>query len=105
MTTLNGDAALERRHLIFDADDTLWECNIYFEQAIEDFIDYLDHSTLNRTQVRATLDEVEHANTITHGYGAKLFERRACTMSISASASAISRRTISTSSSVSASGF
>jgi putative hydrolase of the HAD superfamily len=75
MTTMNGDAAPERRHLIFDADDTLWECNIYFEQAIEDFIDYLDHSTLDRTQVRATLDEVEHANTVTHGYGAKLFEK------------------------------
>ena len=53
MTTMNGDAAFERRHLIFDADDTLWECNIYFEQAIEDFIDYLDHSTLDRTQVHA----------------------------------------------------
>ena len=74
MTSMNGPAP-QRTHLIFDADDTLWECNIYFEQAIEDFISYLDHSTLDRKQVRATLDEVEHANTLMHGYGAALFQR------------------------------
>jgi len=74
MTTTNGKVQ-ERTHLIFDADDTLWECNIFFEQAIEDFINYLDHSTLDRAQVRATLDEVEHANTAVHGYGAALFQR------------------------------
>ncbi|TMD53640.1 MAG: hydrolase, partial [Chloroflexi bacterium] len=27
-----------RYHLLIDADDTLWENNIYFEQAIHDFI-------------------------------------------------------------------
>lgn len=73
--TAEKDQPQERTHLIFDADDTLWECNIFFEQAIEDFINYLDHSTLDRLQVRATLDEVEHANTAAHGYGAALFQR------------------------------
>ena len=31
--------------LLFDADDTLWENNIYFESAISSFVSYLDHRT------------------------------------------------------------
>lgn len=61
--------------LIIDGDDTLWENNIYFEQAIEDFIDFLDHSRLSRAQVRAVLDEVEHLNSRGHGYGSAAFAR------------------------------
>ena len=61
--------------LIIDGDDTLWENNIYFEQAIEDFIDFLDHSRLSRAQVRAVLDEVEHLNSREHGYGSAAFAR------------------------------
>lgn len=34
------------QYLIFDADDTLWENNIYFERAFDEFVDFLDHSTL-----------------------------------------------------------
>jgi putative hydrolase of the HAD superfamily len=64
-----------RRTLILDGDDTLWENNVYFEQAIEDFIDYVGHSTLNREQVRATLDEVERLNSAVHGYGTAAFAR------------------------------
>ena len=29
--------------LLIDADDTLWENNIYFERAIANFISYLNH--------------------------------------------------------------
>ena len=32
--------------LMIDADDTLWENNIYFERAFEEFVDFLDHSSL-----------------------------------------------------------
>ena len=35
----------ERQHLLIDADDTLWENNIYFEAAFEQFCDYLRHSS------------------------------------------------------------
>ena len=42
-----------RQHLLVDADDTLWENNIYFEQAIHTFISFLDHSRLSREEVRA----------------------------------------------------
>ena len=41
-------AHMRLQHLIFDADDTLWENNIHFERAIEDFLDFLAHSTLTR---------------------------------------------------------
>ena len=35
-----------RQHLIIDADDTLWENNIFFERAFEEFVDFLDHSSM-----------------------------------------------------------
>ena len=41
-----------RFHLIMDADDTLWENNIYFEQAIHAFVTFLDHSRLSREEVQ-----------------------------------------------------
>jgi putative hydrolase of the HAD superfamily len=61
--------------LIIDGDDTLWENNVHFEQAIEDFIDFLDHSALSRGQVRASLDEIERLNSRVHGYGSAAFAR------------------------------
>ena len=45
-----------RQHLIFDADDTLWENNIYFEQAFEEFCEYLNHSSLTPPEIRDILD-------------------------------------------------
>lgn len=64
-----------RQHLIFDADDTLWENNIYFEEAFDAFCSYLNHSMLNPGEVRAVLDEIEIANNKIHGYGAVNFGR------------------------------
>jgi putative hydrolase of the HAD superfamily len=61
--------------LLIDADDTLWENNIYFERAFADFCDFLDHSTLTAAEVRATLDEIELANARVHGYGSLNFGR------------------------------
>ncbi|MBE3560124.1 MAG: HAD hydrolase-like protein [Ktedonobacteraceae bacterium] len=60
-----------RYHLLIDADDTLWENNIYFEQAIHAFIAYLNHSQLTAQEVRAVLDEVERLM----GYGSANFTR------------------------------
>jgi putative hydrolase of the HAD superfamily len=65
----------ERQHLIFDADDTLWENNIYFEQAFDEFCAYLNHSSLAPDEVRAILDEIEIENNRIHGYGALNFGR------------------------------
>jgi putative hydrolase of the HAD superfamily len=66
---------VSRLHLIVDADDTLWENNVYFERAFEDFVAYLEHSTLNAREIRAILDEIELANARSHGYGSLNFGR------------------------------
>jgi putative hydrolase of the HAD superfamily len=58
-------------HLLIDADDTLWENNIYFEQAIHAFIGFLNHSQLTPAEVRAVLDDVERLM----GYGSANFTR------------------------------
>ncbi|MFF5217914.1 HAD family hydrolase [Micromonospora sp. NPDC000442] len=69
-------AAIEPgRVLVFDADDTLWENNVVFERVIDDFLEWLDHPTLDRAQLRTVLDDIERANAVTHGYGSKVFLR------------------------------
>ena len=64
-----------RQHLIFDADDTLWENNIYFEEAFDEFCVYLNHSSLTPDEIRGVLDEIEIENNKIHGYGAINFGR------------------------------
>jgi len=61
--------------LLIDADDTLWENNIYFERAFEEFVAYLGHSSLTPAEVRDVLDEIETANIAIHGYGSLNFGR------------------------------
>lgn len=60
-----------RQFLLLDADDTLWENNIYFEQATHDFITYLNHSRLAHDEVRAVLDDVERLM----GYGSASYTK------------------------------
>jgi putative hydrolase of the HAD superfamily len=62
-------------HLLIDADDTLWENNIYFEQATEKFIEYLNHSRLTRDQVIEVLLDFERVNTAVYGYGSTVYTR------------------------------
>ena len=64
-----------QQQLIIDADDTLWENNIYFERAFAEFVDFLDHSSLSAIEIRAVLDEIEVANSTIHGYGSLNFGR------------------------------
>jgi len=64
-----------RQHLLIDADDTLWENNIFFEHAFEEFVEFLDHSLLSAVEIRAILDEIEIANNKIHGYGSVNFAR------------------------------
>jgi putative hydrolase of the HAD superfamily len=64
-----------RQFLMIDADDTLWENNIYFERAFDEFVEYLGHSTLSAPEIRAVLDEIELANSKIHGYGSMNFGR------------------------------
>jgi putative hydrolase of the HAD superfamily len=64
-----------RPFLLIDADDTLWENNIYFERAFDEFVEFLGHSSLSPSQVRSVLDEIEEANNRIHGYGSLNFGR------------------------------
>ncbi len=64
-----------RQYLLIDADDTLWENNIYFERAFDEFVGFLAHSRLTPAEVRAALDEIEIANSKVHGYGSLNFGR------------------------------
>ena len=64
-----------RQHLIIDADDTLWENNVYFERAFDEFVEFLAHSTMSAREVRDVLDEIEAANARIHGYGSLNFAR------------------------------
>ncbi len=64
-----------RNWLLIDADDTLWENNIYFEQAFEQFVEFLGHSCLSAAEVREILDDIERENIKLYGYGAANFGR------------------------------
>jgi putative hydrolase of the HAD superfamily len=59
--------------LLIDADDTLWENNIYFERAIVRFISFLNHHEFSPEQVRGVLNDVERESIATHGYGLHSF--------------------------------
>jgi putative hydrolase of the HAD superfamily len=68
------------RCLIFDADDTLWENNIYFEAAIEEFLDLISDciAPLNRIapgrrEVLDLLNEIESQSIPQRGYGSRHF--------------------------------
>jgi putative hydrolase of the HAD superfamily len=65
--------SLTAQTLLIDADDTLWENNIYFERAIASFISFLNHHEYTPKQVRETLNEVERECIVKHGYGLHSF--------------------------------
>jgi|SRR5215467_9223962 len=59
--------------LLIDADDTLWENNIYFERAIASFISFLNHHEYTPEEVRVVLNDVERDCIVKHGYGLHSF--------------------------------
>jgi putative hydrolase of the HAD superfamily len=71
--TMTDRLKTTRQTLMIDADDTLWENNIYFERAIASFISFLNHSHFTAKQVRQKLNEVEHENIVKLGYGLHSF--------------------------------
>ena len=65
-----------RRHtLLIDADDTLWENNVFFEKLIEDFIGLVESCGYTRAYVRHILNETERKNIRQYGYGVRSFGR------------------------------
>jgi putative hydrolase of the HAD superfamily len=66
-------APAQPQTLLIDADDTLWENNIYFERAIANFISFLNHREYSPEQVREVLNDVERECIRRHGYGLHSF--------------------------------
>ena len=65
--------AMPPQALFIDADDTLWENNLYFEQAIADFLSLLDHTPHPPHVVRERLTAIEVESIREHGYGTRSF--------------------------------
>jgi putative hydrolase of the HAD superfamily len=66
---------MARNTLLIDADDTLWENNIFFEKTIEHFVSQLEHLGYTREYIRHILNETERRNIRQHGYGVRSFRR------------------------------
>lgn len=67
------DSGIPRETLLIDADDTLWENNVYFEEVVEQFLGLMAGLGFSADVVRRTLNEVEKRNIQTLGYGAENF--------------------------------
>jgi putative hydrolase of the HAD superfamily len=66
---------MTRQTLLIDADDTLWENNIFFEQSIDTYVDLLEPLGFSREYIRRILNETERRNIRQHGYGVSSFGR------------------------------
>lgn len=66
---------MSRHTLLMDADDTLWENNVFFEQTIERFISLLEPLGYSRDYARRILNDTERRNIRQHGYGVLSFGR------------------------------
>jgi putative hydrolase of the HAD superfamily len=66
---------MPRHTLLVDADDTLWENNIFFEKTIDHFVAQLEHLGYTLEYVRHILNETERRNIRQHGYGVRSFRR------------------------------
>jgi putative hydrolase of the HAD superfamily len=66
---------MARETILIDADDTLWENNVYFEHTIVEFLTLLEPFGYPREYARHILNETERRNIRQHGYGARSFGR------------------------------
>jgi putative hydrolase of the HAD superfamily len=61
--------------LLIDADDTLWENNVYFMEVTERFCQVVAAWGIEENRARTCLSDTERANIVKHGYGAAAFSR------------------------------
>lgn len=59
-------------HIFLDADDTLWENDIYFRKAEEEFVEYMSRYT-SADNARTLLAEKQEENIPIFGYGSKTY--------------------------------
>lgn len=96
-TTARGAQPAERRRaqtLFVDADDTLWENNVYFEAVVAEYCRRLEERGVPEARARETLLTVERRRTRTYGYGVDNFTqglREACTLLLGSGSEAETR--------------
>ena len=61
------------RTLLIDADDTLWENNVYFERVTAEFIAALAERGVSQQRAEELLWQIEQRNVKVIGYGSKAF--------------------------------
>src|SRR5947208_1397422 len=66
---------MRRYTLLIDADDTLWENNVFYEKLIEDFVTVVEPYGYTRAYIRHILNETERKNIRQYGYGVRSFGR------------------------------
>lgn len=66
---------MRRETLLIDADDTLWENNVFFEQTIDAYVELLEPLGFSPEYIRRILNETEKRNIRQHGYGVRSFRR------------------------------
>jgi len=61
------------KNIIFDADDTLWENNIYYTEATADFFDLAASAGVSREEAQRDFDHLELQVVRERGYGSQHF--------------------------------
>jgi putative hydrolase of the HAD superfamily len=61
--------------LIIDADDTLWEDNIFYEECIANFAELIATLGFDSEEAKRTLDEIERERVLLVGYAPEEFAR------------------------------
>lgn len=101
-------ARMGRPTLILDADDTLWETNVFYEEAIDAFVERMEREGFDPAEAREVFHQVEHERVPVAGYAPWEFARsmaiayrklcescgRAPSPEVEAEAEAIGRRVI-----------
>src|SRR6202795_1152908 len=66
---------MRRLTLLINADNTLWESNVFFENTLERFFSLVEPFGYARAYARHSLNETERQNIQQHGYGVRSFAR------------------------------
>ncbi len=66
---------MRRLTLLINADNTLWESNVFFEHTLERFFSLVEPFGYARGYARHILNETERHNIQQHGYGVRSFAR------------------------------
>jgi len=66
---------MDRPTLILDADDTLWENNVFYEEAADAFAERMAQEGFDPVEARCTFDRIEHERVTKVGYAPSEFAR------------------------------